>query len=141
MAIIPDNAVRSVIDGKLTFLYQWPQGTIAEVRSTYACICFKEKSSPAIVTCSGSMPKPELQCDGFIKVARRGDDYQPYQVNRQMALSPMQAVALKPVIAAQKYNLALDLKPDKQGEMKIHKLYIDDVPLDQYLRQNPTSVP
>jgi|GEM_PF-4872023 hypothetical protein len=134
VAIVPDNAARSVVDGKLTFRYQWPQGMVRQSAAAYACACFKDsKNPPSIVSCSGNNPKLESQCTGYIKVVRRGDDYQPYQAHRQMILPVFQGAILGQDIAGQKPRLELDLKPDKQGEMQIHKLYINGVAFDKYM--------
>ena len=137
VAIVPDSVVRTRTDGKLTFRYQWPESMIRTTHAAYACICFKRpQDMPTLVNCSGNAPKPEVQCHGFIKVARRGTDYQPYKINRQMMLSLDEANVLKPILAAQRHTFSLDLKPDGRGEMQIRKFYIDDVTLDELVKNN-----
>lgn len=140
VAIVPEEGARAKAGP--VFRYQWPEGTIAETKGAYACLCFREgQPAPAIVSCSGRVPKPEAQCVGSLKAARNKDDYQPYENVRQISVSADHAALVTSLFQQGAHRFEAGLRPDSQGMLRVETIYIDGTAMDKFLKRYKTAQP
>lgn len=143
VAILPETVDRSSKAAVLNFRYQWHSDMIREAHSAYACICFRDTTPPlqAVVICPGDVPTADAQCKASLKVARLGDDYQPYRNARRFPLPSEQAHYIQELFVEGRHKFEMGLMPDAQGALAPHQLYVDGVTLEKFIKQNAVKAP
>lgn len=127
----------------LIFRYVWPAGASTpepHKQSSYSCACFSGdplKPDMQFINCNKRQEQPAETCEAFINVSRAGGEYQPYENMRRYYIPEKHAPMLERMLRSGKHKFSVGIVPREGGEAQIKMMYVDDVPLDQFLQQMP----
>ena len=129
----------------LIFRYKWPEGTVnmyddnSYPRTDQVCACMSgDVLSPAVRfdACRPDHPRQAI-CEGGVKVSgfAGGNGFQPADPLRQYYIPEEYALMLEKLLRSGKHKFEVGIVPRADGEAQLKMLYIDSMPLDEFLKQ------
>ncbi len=118
----------------LIFRYKWPADV--EKKTAYECACLAGDPLVPVVT-FGACPQAKTapaDCRAFIRLAESGDHSQPYESARRFFIPEAHAGRLENMLRSGKHDFAVGVVPQDNGMVQLKELYIDGVPLDEFLK-------
>lgn len=129
----------------LIFRYKWPEPAFDMYRDTRyfsgsACVCFSGDNSNLTVRFDECIPMgpQKLICEGAIKVSKQqGEDrFQPVEELRRYYIPEEHSSRLENMLREGKHKFSVGIVPQPGGEAVLKMMYVDGIPLDEYLRSN-----
>lgn len=134
----------------LIFRYKWPDGTVdmfddhSYPRAAQVCACMSgDPVNPQVRfdACESTHPRQKT-CEGAINISGgagfRG--YQPAGNLRQYFIPETHAARLEHMLRSGKHIFKAGIVPRAGGQAQLKMLYVDDVPLDEFLRKMPAEI-
>ena len=129
----------------LVFRYKWPEGTedmFADntyPRTPEVCACLSgDPVAPQVRfdACVSIHPRHKT-CEGAIKISGGAgfNGYQPDHNLRQYFIPEAHAPRLEQMLRSGKHTFAVGIVPRGKGQAQLKSLYVDGVPLDEFLQQ------
>lgn len=135
----------------LIFRYKWPENTLdmfddpSYPRTEHICACMEGNSETPQVrfdSCDKVHPRHEI-CVGAIDVSGGASSggYQPSEELRRYFIPEEHAALLERMLRTGKHHFQVGVVPRGGGQAQLKMMYIDDVPLDEFLRTLPEEAP
>lgn len=127
----------------LIFRYKWPEDARfpENKHPPYACACFSGETSAPDVSfnlCPDRKAMASEACPAFIKVARNGASFQPYEAMRRYYIPEEHAPMIENMLRSGKHIFEVGLVPREKGDAQIKMLYINYMALDEFLQGDLT---
>lgn len=130
----------------IRFTYDWPDNTVNKFgyseysRKEQLCVCFSGDPLQPNVRfdlCKGKNSEGQA-CDAGVRVNGwgGGTGFQPDQELRNYYVAEDHAYTLETMLREGRHKFSVGIVPQPGGEAVLKMMYVDGIPLDEYLRSN-----
>lgn len=136
----------------IRFTYDWPENAVnhsvfimqkvnsQHFRKEQVCVCFSGDPLQPDVRfdlCKGKNSAGQ-RCEAGVKVSgwASGTEFQPDESLRNYFVAEDHAYTLEVMLREGKHKFSVGLVPQPDGHAVLKMMYVDGIPLDEYLRSN-----